>query len=129
MRLHRLVLACLCYRNGTGPVFLKKDALYRVTMRYDYVKHGGLLALQTALQLDEQNRRAKSGKSVIRGVSRRPAMLSIHLQNMFIATAIIAEGRKKFCFPETKNAIFCIFLRRVFNHEWTAERRPRNEHG
>jgi hypothetical protein len=41
------------------------------------------------------------------------AVLFLHptrLSNLFISTPIITEGRKEFCFPETKKDDFRIFL-------------------
>jgi hypothetical protein len=52
-------------------------------------------------------------------------ILALHpnnLANLFILTAIITEGRKKFCFPETKKCDFWIFSERCSTtdgHGWT----------
>jgi hypothetical protein len=48
-------------------------------------------------------------------------ILALHpnnLINLYIATPIMAEGRKRFCFPETKKCDFLIFLQGMFNHRW-----------
>jgi hypothetical protein len=44
-----------------------------------------------------------------------PALHPDNSINLFITMAIMAEGRKKFCFPETKKYDFLIFLRKTDN--------------